>query len=178
MTAIQLISKQTTEAYQWIHTLIDTVEEQQWEETPDILESNISWQIGHLVISIYYHTILVIKGHQEDVLQQLPLKKYSELYAYNTDVAAATGKLSPQVLKAHLAIVAQKSIAIIDSLTPEALAEPLIPREVVHPVATTKLEALSWNIQHTMWHCGQIASLKRVLGNPHRFELKKTNTTD
>lgn len=35
--------------------------------------------------------------------------------------------------------------------------------------------ALSWNIKHTMWHCGQIVMLKRIIDKPHNFRLSITS---
>lgn len=173
MTEIEILSKQTKDTYQWIHKLVDSIPEEKWNETPEILESNVSWQVGHLVISIYYHSILVIKGHQEDTLKQVPIKKYSELYTFHSSPKNSAGKLTTTELKNHLEIIEKKSIEIINSLTQEELKNDLIPGKVEHPVAKTKFEAIDWNIKHTMWHCGQIASLKRTLGNPYKFELKK-----
>jgi len=171
---IQILSKQTIDTYQWLHKLIDTIQDNKWDDIPEVLASNISWQVGHIVISIYYHTILVIKGHQPDVLEQVPLRTYSELFTFNGTPKKCIGGLTPEELKNHLQIIEKKSIEIIDSLTFEDIEDTLIPGEVEHPVATTKFEAIDWNIKHTMWHCGQIASIKRVLGNPYTFTLKKT----
>ncbi len=173
MTEIEILSKQTKDTYQWIHKLVDSIPVEKWDETPEIIESNISWQIGHLVISIYYHSILVIKGHQEDVLKHFPIKRYAELYTFNSSPKDSIGKMDTTELKDHLEIVEKKSIEIINTLTPDELKSDLVPGKVEHPVAKTKFEAIDWNIKHTMWHCGQIASIKRKLGNPHKFELKK-----
>jgi hypothetical protein len=178
MTEIEILSKQTRDTYQWVHKLIDSIPEDTWNETPAILESNVSWQIGHLVISIYYHSILVIKGHQEDILKQVPIKKYTELYTFNSLPKNSIEKLTTAELKNHLEIIEKKSVEIINSLTPEELKSELIPGKVEHPVARTRFEAIDWNIKHTMWHCGQLASLKRILGYPYKFELKKTENVN
>lgn len=50
---------------------------------------------------------------------------------------------------------------------------PLEPGAPEHPVATNKQEAISWNIKHTMWHCGQMAILKRVINSRIGFGLKR-----
>ncbi len=173
MTEIEMLSKQTTDAYRWLNTLIDTIPENKWNEIPAVLESNISWQIGHQVISIYYHSILVIKGHQKDILEQVPIQKYAELYGLDSSPKNAVEKMTTTTLKSHLKIIEEKSLEIINSLTPEELTKELIPGKVEHPVAKNKFEALDWNIKHIMWHCGQLASLKKILGYPHAFELKK-----
>lgn len=178
MTAIEILTKQTKDTYQWIHTLVDTIPEEKWNETPEILASNISWQIGHLVISIYYHSILVIKGHQQEVLQQIPIKTYSELFTFSSTPKDAAGQFSSTELISHLQIIEKKSLEIITALSPEELTEALVPGKVEHPVAKTKFEAIDWNIKHTMWHCGQIASIKRTIGTPHKFVLKKTDNSN
>ena len=178
MMAIEILSRQTKDTYQWIHKLVDSIPEEKWNETPEILASNVSWQIGHLVISIYYHSILVISGHQKDILEQVPIKKYSELYSFYSSPKDAAGRLTPKELKSHLEIIEKKSQEIINSLTPEELKNELVPGKVEHPVAKTKFEAIDWNIKHTMWHCGQIASLKRILGEPYKFELKEVENLD
>ncbi|WP_281990059.1 DinB family protein [Aquimarina aggregata] len=173
MTEIEMLSKQTHDTYQWIYNLINSIPEEKWNETPEVLESNVTWQVGHLIISIYYHSILVVKGHQKDVLKLVPIKKYSDLYTFYSSPRNSTGKFSLRELKNHLDIIVKKSIEIINSLAPEELKNELVPGKVEHPVAKTKFEAIDWNIKHTMWHCGQLASLKRILGNPYQFEIKK-----
>lgn len=178
MSVTEILSKQTKDTYQWIHTLVDAIPEEKWDEIPEVLASNISWQIGHLVISIYYHSILVIKGHQQDVLQQVPIKKYSELFTFSITPKNATGQFSRTELQNHLEIIENKSLEIINGLSPEEFTKTLVPGSVEHPVAKTKFEAIDWNIKHTMWHCGQIASIKRTIGNTHKFELKKTEDSN
>lgn len=32
--------------------------------------------------------------------------------------------------------------------------------------------AVSWNMEHTMWHCGQLALLKRIFGKRYDFGLE------
>jgi len=49
------------------------------------------------------------------------------------------------------------------------------PTKRKHPVAKTKFEAISWNIKHTMWHCGQIACIKRLIHGGFDFGLTNRN---
>ena len=175
MTAIETLAKQTIDANLWVEKLIANIPEEQWTDTPEGIQSNISWQIGHLIISIYYHTILVIKGHQPEIFQKVPIKEYADLFTVASIPTIAADKSAPSELKSHYAIITEASIKTIKSLSEEELNHKLVPGEVEHPVAKTKFEALDWNIKHTMWHCGQIATLKRVLGVSHIFELKKVS---
>ncbi len=62
---------------------------------------------------------------------------------------------------------------VIKSLSDQDLESELSPTEVPHPVAKNKFEAIDWNIKHTMWHCGQIGILKRIIDERFDFGLKK-----
>lgn len=33
-----------------------------WYETPEVIEANIAWLTGHLIVSQYFHSIAVITG--------------------------------------------------------------------------------------------------------------------
>ncbi|RYU95278.1 DinB family protein [Emticicia agri] len=172
MNQIELLVKQTRGAYDWANKLIYTIPDEQWDIIPEVVESSITWQIGHLVISYYYHTIMVTVGHQMDILQQIPMKDYSQLF-HNTSAHVSTGKTKPDDLKQHLELIAQKSVSIIQSLTPDELEKPLVPTPMPHPIARTRFEAIDWNIKHTMWHCGQLGILKRIVHERYDFGLRK-----
>lgn len=169
-----MLTKQTMDTYAWLHKLIVSIPSEKWDEVPQVIESNVSWQVGHLVISIYYHSVMVIVGHQAAILAQVPMRDYTKLFSFTTVPKNAVGKTSPEELKKYLKIIEDNSLEVITLLLPVNLQAELEPTKMPHPVATTKFEALSWNIKHTMWHCGQIAMLKRIIGKPHDFGLSRT----
>jgi uncharacterized damage-inducible protein DinB len=171
MNQIELLVKQTESAYDWVNKLISFVPDEKWDVIPEVVESSVSWQVGHLVISYYYHTIMVTVGHQMDILQQIPIKDYSQLF-HNTSASQSVGKTKPEDLKKHLKLMEQKSISIIQSMSFEELDKPLVPTPMPHPVAKTKFEAIDWNIKHTMWHCGQLGMLKRIVHERYDFGLR------
>ena len=166
----QLLLSQTQNAYQWANRLIDGIPLDQWDHIPDGIDSNVTWQAGHLLVSYYYHSIMVITGHQMDVLREIPLKEYGELFTKGTP-ANAVGKVSAAMLRQHLAIIEKKSMGIIKILSSEQLRAPLEPVMPQHPIAQSKLEAIDWNIKHTMWHCGQLAMLKRSINGRLEFAI-------
>lgn len=172
MNNVDILFKQTSDAYQWTNKLIDSTPYELWNTTPEVINSNLSWQTGHLIMSFYYHTAMVIVGHQPDILQQIPLKEYSSLYTFNTSPEHSSGKIAPEQLHEQLRIMEEKSLHIIEGLTEENLEQPLEPVGMEHPVANNKFEALDWNIKHTMWHCGQISIIKRTLNEGYDFGLK------
>lgn len=173
MNKIKMLARQTADAYEWIDKLIDPVPHEKWDQTPEVLESNVTWQVGHLIVSIYYHSIMTIVGHQTDILQAIPMKKYSGLFT-DAPPEYAMGKTDPKKLKNYLGMMREKSIEVITSLNEEDLDSNLEPARMPHPVAKNKFEALDWNIKHTMWHCGQIGILKRIVHERFDFGMKKS----
>jgi len=174
MDPITILAKQTESVYAWTNKLLNSVPPEKWDTTPDVLESNISWQTGHLIVSVYFHSIMVIVGHQMDVLQQIPLKEYGQLFT-NGVPANVRGRIKPEQLQHHLLFMQQRSVEVIKTLSPARLEADLAPTQPAHPIAKNKLEALEWNIQHTMWHCGQIGLLKRVIDERFDFGLQTSN---
>lgn len=171
MNQVDILLQQTQNAYDWANRVIKSIPYEKWDTTPDIIESNIAWQTGHLIVSYYFHSIMVIKGHQMDILQKLPFKEYSGLFTTGSP-AELKGKIDAAQLYEHLLFMEQRSLEIIRSLNEEDLQKELEPSPIPHPIATTKLEALDWNIKHTMYHCGQVGLIKRVVDQRYDFGLK------
>ena len=69
-------------------------------------------------------------------------------------------------------IIEVKSLSIISGMTEESLKEELFDLGFPHPVASTKWEAIDWNVKHYMYHCGQIGMLRRALGVPFDFRAQ------
>jgi len=152
---------------------MDNVPEEKWGNLPEPLSTSMKWQIGHLIVSQHYHGILVLVGPQKELLDQVPLKRYNQFFVFGDRIGEVDGTFSVAELKMNLRLVQQKAAAVLEALPDETLREPLFPRPVPHPVATNKVEALSWNIKHTMWHGGQIGILSRLLGHPFDFKLRE-----
>lgn len=171
MTETEMLINQTANAYQWINKLVETVPLEKWNIIPQTVESSIDWQLGHLIISHYFHSIMVIRGHQMDILQQFPIRDYSELFTVAAP-SLSVGKVDSAKLVEDLQVMQQKSLAILATLQASELDNPLEPIPTPHPIATTKREAVDWNIQHTMYHCGQLGLIKRVVDKRHDFGLR------
>ena len=158
---VKYLYDSTKDGYQWVEKLLDGIEYNLWDHIPSGIESSLSWQVGHLTLSFYYHTMMVIVGHQKDIIDAIPLKDYNK-YFTQTQATVAVGKIAAEDLVEHFQIMTDKSLSIISSLTNEDLSSHLVETGHPHPVADTKRGALDWNIKHTMWHCGQIAMLRRI----------------
>ncbi len=173
MSPINILIAQTRQAYSWVHKLMDTVPEEKWDTIAKGMDSSLSWQLGHQIISIYYHTIMTTVGHLPELLETMDLRAYTKLSGYATQPGAMVGKFTPEQLRKDLKIMEDKSLEIIASFSEEDLEKPVVPTKMPHPVATNKFEAIDWNIKHTMWHCGQMAIWKRMVDKPHDFGIQK-----
>jgi hypothetical protein len=140
-----------------------------WYETPDVIQSNIAWQVGHLIVSQYYHAIAVITGPNLALFNDVPLKDYFPIYSMFTKSVHNELKPSPDKLFMELDIVNKYADKQLDTLTDADLDAELEPTRFPHPIAKTKYEALTWNFRHEMWHLGQISTLKRILGHPTKW---------
>jgi hypothetical protein len=172
MNQIEMLSRQTHDAYNWTNKLINSVSYDKWNNIPSVIETSVSWQVGHLIISLYYHSIMVIVGHQRDILERIPMRSYDKLFTSGSP-ENATGKANPEELKNHLTFMQNRSFEVVDSLCLDDLQNPLHPTEIPHPIAKNKFEALDWNIKHTMWHCGQLGILVRIGGERFNFGLRR-----
>ena len=175
MNEVENLVQHTKDVYGWLNKFIEATPQDRWDETPAVIESNVTWQVGHMITSIYFHTIMVIRGHQPDILKTIPLKEYVELFSFNETPQHAAGKTDPTTLKNQLTMMEEKSLHIIGTLSLEELTHPLEPTRTPHPIATIKSESLYWNINHTMYHCGQIGILKRIVSERYDFGLSKAD---
>lgn len=170
MTALEHLARQTADAYAWIDRLALDIPEERWNERPAGLETSVTWQVGHLVVSFYFHTILAIRGHDPAVAAAMPLREYGELFTRATPPGRASAG-TPADLKRHLARMQAASLQSIGRLGPEELDEPLPPGPIPHPTAATKGEAVLWNHKHTWWHAGQLAMVRRAVHERLTFDL-------
>lgn len=174
MNEIDTLTKQTKDAYYWLNKMIDSVQTEKWDEIAEGIDSNISWQVGHQIVSIYYHSIMTTVGHISEVIEKADLKNYTKICSFDTSPADMVGKTKPKLLLEHLVFMQQKSIDVLKSLSEKELKMNVESTKMPHPVAKTKFEALDWNIKHVMWHCGQIATIKRIVDVGYDFGLRKT----
>lgn len=176
MNVTDLLIKQTQDAHSWTNRLIDSIPMGNWDDTPGTLLSNVTWQVGHLIISENYHGILVIKGFDEEIRKKIDLRALNMSFGHGSEPKGVIGNTDPKLLKEQLLFSQEKVISTIGALPSkdlEQVVEQPVPQK--HPVAETKLEAISWNIKHTMWHCGQIASIKRLIHGGYDYGIPKVN---
>lgn len=163
MTALELILKQIKSATSWTHYLLDELDEMYFGTAPMEVSSTIYWQLGHIVVSNYFHAIACLHGPQPEIANHFPLKEYVDLYKKGSNpLEAMEAELKPtkeELLKA-MDVVMQLIEQNSKELTEEELEEDT---ELAHPVAKKKFQSLSFCAQHHMWHNGQISMIKRIV---------------
>lgn len=170
MSRIEFIEQQTIETRLMTKQLIEEVPDDLWYETPEMIHSNIAWQVGHLIIAQMYHSVSVITGSSKKISDVIPLKFYIPKYGMGSDPADHSSiQPNPDELKEQLDFVNEVALAELRKLEDSELDKALEPTRGKHPVATNKYEALTWSFKHEMWHCGQISILKRILGKATRW---------
>ena len=57
MTEVELLTRQTENAYEWTNKLIESVPFSKWDDTPSGVDTNITWQVGHLIMNHYFNEL-------------------------------------------------------------------------------------------------------------------------
>jgi len=169
MSIIEFIDYQSQESRKLVKAILNEVPGEKWHEIPDGINSNLAWQAGHLVISEYFNAIIVVKGSNKDVQENIPLREYATLFAMGSDPSKVTKEFTPERLNKDLDFVHKIAKDVLLSLSEEELDKPLEPSKFPHPTAKTKLEALSWHFKHEIWHSGQMAMIRRQIGKPIQY---------
>ncbi|MDW7695710.1 DinB family protein [Flammeovirgaceae bacterium SG7u.111] len=160
-----LILEQSQQARNLTKLLVSDVPINLWTATPVGIDTNIMWQIGHMIISKNYHSISCIAGFQKEVLDIFPFQEYLTMFGNSSKPMELKGyDLSPSKMLRQLEEVRELAQSILLNLDEGQLDAPLASSGMAHPIAKTKKEALLWCSQHEMWHNGQIAMIKRALG--------------
>jgi len=141
--------------------LISDISAEKWFETPSVLESNLNWQIGHIILANYLHGIASISGVNEDFRNKVNVSDYIIYYGPKSNPSDFKNeKPSNKKLMEIYELTFLLVLEGIENLTSIDLEKNT---EVPNPSVQTKYQALLWMSQHQSWHNGQIAVLKRVL---------------
>lgn len=84
MNTIEIIKDQIISAKEKTDSLIRNIELKKWNVSPDILETNMNWQIGHLILANYLHGIASISGANEKVRERINMQDFIKFYGPNS----------------------------------------------------------------------------------------------
>jgi hypothetical protein len=152
-----LLAKEQTDKF------IAGISAEKWFETPDILGSNVNWQIGHIILANYLHGVASISGASEEFREKVTMSDFIKFYGPKSDPSSSeTEKPSREKLLEAYDLTSALILKGLEDLTTAELEKDT---EVPNPAVKTKYEALLLLSQHQNWHNGQIAILQRVLNN-------------
>lgn len=163
MNIIDLIKDQIISTKEKTDNFIKNIELEKWNISPDIIETNMNWQIGHLILANYLHGIASISGANEKVREKINMQNFIKFYGPNSNPKMLSDEKpkNEDLLNLYEFIFELINIEIskvkIDDLNSTT--------EVPNPSAKTKYEALTSLFKHQSWHNGQIAILSRILNN-------------
>lgn len=166
-----LLKNQTVDSFNWTNKLIETIPDEKWFIIPEIIETNLAWQIGHLTLSQYYYTIVLLNGPNKELGEKINLKKYSELFANGQQINSLFSEITVDELRKNWNLMQHQTIEMLNHLQDKDLNDEIFKLPKPHPFVKIKENSISWNIKHTMWHCGQIATLKRIIDKPLDFGM-------
>ena len=147
-----------------VHTLdrVDTVPLEDWFTIPAGGVSHVAWQVGHLAATQYRLCLERLRPRtaaDEDLIPDGMLKQFGR----TSQPDAVTGFTAEQIRSAFDAVHARVLEEVAAYPDADLDAAPLLP----HPFFSTRIAGLRYAPLHEMIHCGQIAMIRRMLGqNP------------
>lgn len=161
MKALQLIKEQILKSKEKTDQLIKNIPSSKWNTTPSVLNTNMNWQIGHLILANYLHGIASLSGANEKVRKKIDLPNFIKFYGpKSTPIEFQEEKPTHQELIELYEFVFDLILKELETLSTDSLLQPT---EIPNPSAATKYDALITLFTHQYWHNGQIAILNRVL---------------
>lgn len=163
MNTIEIIKDQIISVKEKTDSFIRTIELEKWNISPDILETNMNWQIGHLILANYLHGIASISGANEKVREKINMQDFIKFYGPNStpNMFLNEKPKNEELLKLYDFIFE----LIYLEISKVKIEELNSATEIPNPSAKTKYEALTTLFKHQSWHNGQIAILNRILSN-------------
>lgn len=161
MNTISFLKNEILTVKKQTDSLLNSIPKELWNTTPKNIESNINWQLGHILLANYLHGIASISGPNEKVRAYINVKEYIKFYGVNSipEKFQDTKPTNNELIRSYEAIYT----LIFKELA--SVSEKDLDTNVAfnNPAANTKKEALTWLFKHQSWHNGQIAMLKRIL---------------
>ena len=162
---LEFIKEQTDWVDKWTTGLISNLSETDWEVFPS-LKTSLNWEVGHIIISKYFHCVQSVLKPDDEIIQKvkanIPLDDFFKYYFAGSDPTELwSNRPNPKRLLELREVINEAASTALEKLTESVLQENT---EIKNPVAKIKYDALTFSFKHQMWHNGQIAMIKRVVG--------------
>jgi hypothetical protein len=113
--------------------------------------------------------VVLLHGPDIAFAEEMDMKKYSALFANGQTKNELVNRITVHELEDKWHLMQDHTIESLADLQDSDLNTEIINLAKPHPFVKTKENSISWNIKHTMWHCGQIGMIKRVVDKRYDF---------
>lgn len=162
---LDFIKEQIKWVDRWTSNLVADIDESNCGIVEN-LNSSINWQIGHIIVSKYFHSVQSITDKESEIILKINDKiPIIELFKYYFAGSNPLEDWKDRPNKDQL-MEFKNEIDLATKLTLEMVTEKTLSEatEIGNPVAKTKYDALTFSFKHQMWHNGQIAMIKKIIG--------------
>lgn len=150
-------------ARQYTLNLLEHIEPELWNLTPEGAPSNLIWQVGHLAVSQYGLMLYRQRGREPEDLELVP-GWFRKRFGRGSDPReAANTPTSAQEMLEILHRIDQKAHEQVAQLPIEGFGEATEMPYAVYPM---RIGALLFCPLHESIHAGQIGLIRRLLGKP------------
>jgi hypothetical protein len=140
---------------------IDTVPPSEWFTIPPNGVSHVAWQVGHLAVTEYRICLARLRPRTAEDESLLPIDSFMKLFGAGSNPGPATDYPPAAEIRSAFDRVHARVMEELSAYPDADLdLEILIP----HALFTTRIASLRYAPLHEMIHCGQIAMLRRTLG--------------
>lgn len=163
LSRLEMARKQIVFAREYMLSLLQDLEEDEWFAQPGEISTHVAWQVGHLAMAEYGLALFRQRGRKREDAELMSArfrKQFSRGSAPDPDPARNP---SPAEIRQVLDRVHEQAMLETASIPDEQLDEPV---EEPYAAVPTKLGALLFCAAHEMLHAGQIGVLRRLLGKP------------
>ncbi len=162
MNRVQFIVEQMTVTRQYSLAVLQHTDRARWFEMPGGAGTHIAWHVGHLVFAQYAHFAVMICPETPADREIIPRDRYFSLFAKGT-TPQANAQLYPSADEIFGAFnCAHEHFTRKASTLDESTLD--LPTLRPHQIARTRWDMALWWMKHEMLHTGQIALLRRMLG--------------
>jgi len=136
-----------------------TVPLSDWFTIPPGGVSHIAWQVGHITMAEYR---LCLERHRprSQADEAMISDDFLRVFGRESEPANVTGFTAEEIRKVFEAVHAR----VLEEAPTFLDAELDLPVLKPHPLVATRIASLRYAPLHEMLHCGQIALIRRMLG--------------
>ncbi len=138
---------------------IATVPVAEWFTIPPGGVSHVAWQLGHIAMAEYRLCLERLRP-RTPADETLISDEFLRVFGRDSQPEAVTGFSAEQVRDVFTNVHAR----VLEELPHYPDAELDLPALKPHPLFTTRIQSLRYAPLHEMIHCGQIAMIRRMLG--------------